>query len=23
VTHYFWREYQGRGIQYFHLLIWI
>ncbi|XP_067206958.1 uncharacterized protein [Linepithema humile] len=24
VTHYFWRrEYQGRGIQHFHLLIWI
>ncbi|EZA49465.1 hypothetical protein X777_12328 [Ooceraea biroi] len=24
VTHYFWRrEYQGRGMQYFHLLIWI
>ena len=24
VTHYFWRrEYQGRGIQHFHMLIWI
>jgi len=24
VTHYFWRcEYQGRGMQHFHLLIWI
>jgi len=24
VTHYFWRrEYQGRGIQHFHLLLWI
>ena len=24
VTHYFWRrEYQGRGIQHFHLLVWI
>lgn len=24
ITHYFWRrEYQGRGVQHFHLLIWI
>jgi len=23
ITYYFWREYQGRGIQHFYLLIWI
>jgi len=23
VIHYFWRQYQGRGVQHLHLLLWI